>query len=83
MSGSKIVALEERALRTRTNYFLVRRAAYVPELTTFPSSVHVPWYLIGSAFIRSLQLLPEVRGMLVDVFGAMFTCGHLGAITTK
>jgi hypothetical protein len=35
---------------------------------------YVPWYLIGSAFIRSLQLVTcfsEVCGMLVDVFRAI------------
>lgn len=33
---------------------------------------YVPWYLIGSAFVRCLQLVTcflEVCGMLVDVFG--------------
>jgi hypothetical protein len=35
---------------------------------------YVLWYLIGSAFIRRLQLVAcfsKVRGVLVDVFGAI------------
>jgi hypothetical protein len=36
--------------------------------------------------VYRLQLVAgffEICGVLVDVFGPLFTCGHLGAITAK